>query len=73
MTIDVDKKGAKFNAAQDFTRHCRDSLKVTVKEFNFDPSAYREREKKRIELHSNLGKLQSVLTKACETHFSELY
>jgi len=51
-----EKKKALAALIYDYSRYCRDSIKITIREFNFEPSAFRDREKKRVELKTNLGK-----------------
>eukprot|EP01016_Furgasonia_blochmanni_P008801 TRINITY_DN13630_c0_g1_i1.p1 TRINITY_DN13630_c0_g1~~TRINITY_DN13630_c0_g1_i1.p1 ORF type:complete len:337 (-),score=140.06 TRINITY_DN13630_c0_g1_i1:277-1287(-) len=59
--------------AQDFINEAKLKLKLTVREFKYEPKAYEEREAKLKELEGQTKLLSTRLIQACEKYFSELY
>ncbi|EGR27357.1 vacuolar ATP synthase subunit, putative [Ichthyophthirius multifiliis] len=58
---------------EEFMAAMRDQLKLTVREFEYKPTEYKEREKQRTELQVKTKSLSSVLKQTCEKSFGGLY
>lgn len=51
----------------------REELGITVREFHYNKKAYEQRENARRDIQRETQEITTILTQACQSHFSALY
>lgn len=67
------RKDRDLTISQEFLEACRDKLKLTAKEFTFEPGLSETRQMKRKDLKVRMEKLQKELMDTCEVCFSDAF